>query len=105
MSGGDRRWSRSRRDGSASVSGTSSEVPVNVVIMRTVRRILGYEMTLAEWIGTALIVGAPYGVIGVLFSIFRADYIAQADGLGKVAAGVGSVVFWPVLLFTDVCPP
>ncbi len=73
--------------------------------MRTARRILGYEMTLAEWIGTALILGAPYGVIGVLFSIFGSDHVAQAGGFGKVAAGVGAVVFWPVLLFTDVCPP
>ncbi|OAN35436.1 hypothetical protein [Mycolicibacterium iranicum] len=70
----------------------------------SVRRIMDYEMTLAEWFGTGLLLGAPHCVIGLVFSVFRPDYIEHADGVAKVAAFVGSVLFWPVLLFTDVCP-
>lgn len=47
---------------------------------------------------------APYGVIGLLFSVFRPEYIEHADGAAKVAVFIGSVLFWPILLFTDVCP-
>jgi hypothetical protein len=72
-------------------------------IIGVVRRILAYDMTLAEWLGAALILGAPYGVIGVVFSVFKPDHIVHADGVLKAAAFVGTVLFWPVLLFTDVC--
>ncbi|MDG4663054.1 hypothetical protein [Mycobacterium sp. 236(2023)] len=75
---------------------------INIIVV--VRRILAYDMTLAEWLGTALILGAPYGVMGVVFSVFKPDHIVHADGILKVAAFVGTVVFWPVLLFADVCP-
>lgn len=75
-----------------------------MAMLTSARRIMEYEMTLAEWIGAGLVLNAPYGVIGVLFSVFRPDHIEHADRLAKVAAFVGSVLFWPVLLLTDVCP-
>jgi len=68
-----------------------------------VRRILGYEMTIAEWVGTALLLGAPYGVLGIVVAVLKPDHFANADGLPRVVAFVGSVAFWPVLLVTDVC--
>ncbi|MFB1296331.1 hypothetical protein ACAG24_012495 [Mycobacterium sp. pW049] len=73
-------------------------------MLTSVRRVMDYEMTLAEWIGAGLLLNAPYGVIGVLFSVLRPDYVEHADGVAKVFAFVGSVLFWPVLLVTDVCP-
>ena len=77
---------------------------INIAAMLSVvRRIMGYEMTVAEWIGTALILGAPYGVLGVLVAVLNPGHIAEADGLLKVLAFVGSVVFWPILFVTDVC--
>jgi hypothetical protein len=74
-------------------------------MLSVARRILSYEMTLAEWIGTALLLGAPYGVIGVLLAVLKPDHLAHLDGLQKAVAFVGSVVFWPVLLVADVCMP
>ena len=32
------------------------------------RKILSFEMTIAEWIGTAILVGIPYLVVGVIWS-------------------------------------
>ncbi|PRC42632.1 hypothetical protein C6A85_000000109480 [Mycobacterium sp. ITM-2017-0098] len=69
------------------------------------QRVASYEMTLAEWIGAAILLWAPYGVIGVLLAVFKPDHMAHVDGLQKVVAFVGSVAFWPVLLITDVCMP
>ncbi|ORV82463.1 hypothetical protein [Mycolicibacterium iranicum] len=73
-------------------------------MLTPVRRIMDYEMTLAEWFGAGLMLAAPYGVIGLLFSVFRPEYIEHADGAAKAAVFIGSVLFWPILLFTDVCP-
>lgn len=72
-------------------------------MLSVVRRILGYEMTIAEWIGTALLLGAPYGVLGIVVAVLMPDHFANADGLPRVVAFVGSVAFWPALLVTDVC--
>lgn len=79
---------------------------INIALMLSVaRRIMSYEMTLAEWIGAAILLGAPYGVVGVFLAVFTPDHMAHVDGLQKAVAFVGSVMFWPVLLFADVCMP
>ena len=70
-----------------------------------VRRVVDYEMTVAEWLGTALLAGAPYGVIGLLLALFKPDHLVGLDGVQKAVAFVGSVLFWPVLLVVDVCLP
>lgn len=62
-------------------------------------------MTLAEWIGTALLLGAPYGALGVVYAVFRPDYAEQFDGARRLLALLGSVLFWPVLLLAEMCPP
>ena len=59
------------------------------------RRVLDYRMTVAEWIGTALLLAAPYVVIGVVWSLTRTG--ASVD--------LGAVLLWPVLLISDVCMP
>lgn len=47
-------------------------------------------MTIAEWIGTAAMLAAPYLVIGVVWSFTHSwDF--------------GSIVWWPAQLVTAVC--
>ncbi|MEN3319837.1 MAG: hypothetical protein V7643_3238 [Mycobacterium sp.] len=48
-------------------------------------------MTIAEWIGTAVMLAAPYLVIGALWSLTHAGNVLQ------------SIVWWPVLLVSTVC--
>ena len=67
------------------------------------RRILGYQMTIAEWIGTALILGIPYLAIGVIWSLTHTDRLSTLEGTDLVVSLLGSIVSWPVLLFSDVC--
>ncbi|MGB2918935.1 MAG: hypothetical protein WA944_25325 [Mycobacterium sp.] len=57
------------------------------------RRVLDYRMTVAEWIGTALLLGAPYLVIGVVSALARSG--ASVD--------LGAILWWPLLLIPDVC--
>ena len=67
------------------------------------RRILGYQMTIAEWIGTALILGIPYLVIGVIWSLTHTDHVSGLAGTDLVVSLLGSIVSWPVLFFSNVC--
>lgn len=68
-----------------------------------VRRVLDYQMTLAEWIGTALMLGAPHLAIGVVWSLTHPGHLDQLDGLAKVGGFFAAVVLWPVLLIAEVC--
>jgi hypothetical protein len=67
------------------------------------RNLLRAEMTVAEWLGAAVLVNIPYVVLGVVWSVFNADRLAGLDGPRLVGSLVVGVVCWPVLLLTDVC--
>ncbi|MGE2731510.1 hypothetical protein ACQI4F_18700 [Mycolicibacterium vaccae] len=67
------------------------------------REMLGYRMTIAEWLGTAVLLGVPYIVIGVVWTVFRADTVIHFEGLQKPVAIIGSVVFWPLLIVGRLC--
>jgi len=38
-------------------------------MLSALRKVLSFEMTIAEWIGTPVMLAAPYLIIGVLWSI------------------------------------
>ncbi len=77
---------------------------INIVAMLTaLRKLLGVEMTLAEWIGTAVLAAIPYLVIGMLWTLTHIDHLNGLGRVDQVASLVVSVISWPVLLFSDVC--
>jgi hypothetical protein len=59
-------------------------------MLGALRRILSFEMTIAEWIGTAAMLAVPYLVIGVVWSLTH-------------NANLGSIVWWPAQLVSAVC--
>jgi len=59
-------------------------------MLSAVKRVLSFEMTIAEWIGTAAMLAAPYLAVGVVWSL-------------TVTGSPGSVVWWPVQLVSTVC--
>lgn len=63
--------------------------------MTTLRLIFDYEMTLAEWIGLAVILAAPYLFVGVIWSS------VHADG-HSVLWFIRSTLTWPWLMFSGV---
>jgi hypothetical protein len=63
------------------------------------RALLRKEMTVAEWIGLAVIVNAPYAIVGVAWALLNADRFAGLAGIPLVLSVVGSVLAWPLLLF------
>ena len=66
-------------------------------MLTVVRRLLDFEMTVAEWIGTAAMLAAPYLLIGLLWTAIHID---RLDGL---AAIIGSIAAWPAMLVSAVC--
>jgi hypothetical protein len=72
-------------------------------VLAAVRKLLSLELTIAEWIGTAILAGIPYLVIGVVWSATHTDHLSGLTGLDRTVSILGSIVSWPVLLFSDVC--
>ena len=72
-------------------------------VLTTVRKILSFEMTIAEWIGTAILVGIPYFAVGVIWSATHTAHLNGLSGVDRAVSFLGSIVSWPVLLVSNVC--
>ena len=72
-------------------------------VLTAIRSFLRFEMTIAEWIGTAILAAIPYLVIGVIWSTTHTDHLAGLTGVDRAVSFLGAIVSWPVLLFSDVC--
>lgn len=72
-------------------------------MLTAVRKILGFQMTVAEWIGTAILLAVPYLLIGLIWSLTHTAALSGMDRAEAVVSFLGAVVSWPVLLFTNVC--
>jgi len=69
-----------------------------VDVWNSLRNLLRAEMTVAEWLGAAVLLNIPYVVVGVAWSVFNADRLAGLEGPRLVGSLVVGVVCWPVLL-------
>ncbi|KIU16495.1 hypothetical protein [Mycolicibacterium llatzerense] len=67
--------------------------------------VFSFEMTIAEWLGSAVMLAAPYLVLGVLWAVTHTGAFEAAHGLDRVLVFVRTVVFWPMLLLTSMCLP
>lgn len=72
-------------------------------VLATVRKFLGIELTIAEWLGTAILGAIPYLVIGVIWALTHTQQLSGLTGVDRTVSILGSIVGWPVLLFSDVC--
>jgi hypothetical protein len=72
-------------------------------MLEKVRRVLGFQLTIADLIGLGLIVGTPYLVVGTIWSATHTEHLRQMHGADLVVSFLGSIVSWPVLLVSDVC--
>jgi hypothetical protein len=72
-------------------------------LITKLRQLLSYQMTVAEWMGLGVILGTPYLIVGVIWSSTHADHLHGMQGADLVVSFLGSIVSWPVLLFSNVC--
>lgn len=73
------------------------------VVLATLRKFLAFEMTIAEWVGTAVLAAIPYLVVGVIWSLTHASHLSGMTGVDRTVSFLGSIVSWPVLLISNVC--
>ena len=67
------------------------------------RRLLDFELSIAELIGIGLLLGAPYLIVGVVWSSLHTDAFHRMGGVELLVSVLGSIVLWPALLLANVC--
>jgi hypothetical protein len=72
-------------------------------MLEKLRSVLSYQLTIAELIGLSIILGTPYLVIGTVWSITHTEHLQDLAGVDLAVSFLGSIVSWPVLLFSNVC--
>lgn len=72
-------------------------------IVDGIGRLLSYRMSVGELIGLGLILGTPYLIIGLIWSLTHTTHLHDMQGLDLVVSFLGSIVSWPVLLVSNVC--
>ena len=72
-------------------------------MLGALRKLLSFKVTVGELITVGLVLGTPYLIVGVIWSSTHTAHLQNMAGLDLVVSYLGSIVSWPVLLFTDVC--
>jgi hypothetical protein len=72
-------------------------------IVDGIGRLLSYRMSVGELIGLGLILGTPYLIIGLIWSLTHTAHLHEMQGVDLVVSFLGSIVSWPVLPFANVC--
>lgn len=72
-------------------------------IVDGIGRLLSYRMSVGELIGMGLIIGTPYLIIGLVWSLTHTAHLHEMQGLDLIVSFLGSIVSWPVLLVSNVC--
>ncbi|GAA4537846.1 hypothetical protein [Mycobacterium paraffinicum] len=72
-------------------------------MLNRIRQVLDYQLTIAELLGIAVLLGTPYLIVGVIWSSTHTGHLRDMHGLDLVVSFLGSIVSWPVLIFANVC--
>ncbi|MBF6386035.1 hypothetical protein IU444_18040 [Nocardia farcinica] len=72
-------------------------------MLKRLDRIFSYEMKVSEFLGTLIILGIPYGLGGVVWTLTHTSHLRDMHGVDVIVSFLGSIVFWPVLTFANVC--
>ena len=70
-------------------------------MLAAVRKVLSFEMTIAEWIGTTVILVIPYLAIGVVWLFFHLDQLDDGSAVHRIVVVLATIVSWPVLLVAN----
>ena len=74
-----------------------------LALLEKIGRLLAYRMSIAELIGLGLILGTPYLIVGLIWSLTHTAHLHEMGGIDLIVSFLGSIVSWPVLLFSNVC--
>lgn len=72
-------------------------------MLERIRRVLSFELSVAQLLAIGIGLGAPYLLVGVVWSATHTDHLRDLQGADLAVSFLGSIVSWPVLLFANVC--
>lgn len=72
-------------------------------MLEKLRLVLDFKLSIAQLIAIGLILGTPYLLVGIVWSTTHTDHLKQMHGVDLAVSFLGSIVSWPVLLFSNVC--
>ena len=72
-------------------------------MLQKIRQVLGFQLSVAQLIAAGLILGTPYLLMGAIWSTTHTEHLHQMHGVDLAVSFLGSIVSWPVLLFSNVC--
>lgn len=72
-------------------------------MLSSLNRLLNHEMRVSEFLGTLILIGIPYGLVGVVWTLTHTSHLKQLHGIDVLISFLGSIVCWPVLTFSNVC--
>lgn len=73
-------------------------------VLTAAKKVLAFEMTIAEWIGTAAILAVPYLLVGMVWTAIGVGHAGDhLGGHSRILSILGSIVSWPVLLVSTMC--
>lgn len=67
-----------------------------------IKEVMQYRIGIGQLVAIALVVGIPYGAVGLVWALTHMDHLAQLDGIDKVFSFIGEMIAWPALLISDV---
>lgn len=72
-------------------------------MLEKLRRVLDFQLSIGQLIAIGLIVGTPYLLVGTIWSTTHTEHLHQLHGVDLAVSFLGSIVSWPVLLFSNIC--
>jgi hypothetical protein len=66
--------------------------------LAVMRKVLSFEMTVAEWIGTAVILAVPYLAVGVVWALSTTDHLNGTAWVDRIVPILATIASWPALL-------
>lgn len=67
-----------------------------------IKNLLDHRLSIRQLVYLAIVLGAPYLVIGMIWALTHGDHITGLTGLDKVFSLLGEIVAWPVLIVANV---
>jgi hypothetical protein len=64
------------------------------------RKILSFQMPIAEWIGTAVLLAIPYLAVGVVWASFHTEHLKGTAWADRIVPILGTIASWPALLIS-----
>jgi hypothetical protein len=72
-------------------------------MLERLRQVLAFQLSIGQLIAIGVLVGTPYLLVGTIWSTTHTEHLHQMQGADFAVSFLGSIVSWPVLLFSNVC--